>query len=202
MKRRDFLKRATLTTAGSFVAPYILPSGRLFAPTGNQLAPHVVLVMFAGGLRNQETVDQLYLTQSQYQWNPDPSINVPGNIMYNMLDGAAPTTKRVYGTGPGGNTPISPILGTTLQSQGVLFKEVEAINPGHYGGSVGFLIPLDKDWLYMLDIKGTYLRGSRSSYYSKLSDVEVMEDSIEAFELQESVVDMLGISVGVLIFIE
>ena len=29
-----------------------------------------------------------------------------------------------------------------------------------------------------------------------------MEDSIEAFELQESVVDMIGISVGVLIFIE
>ncbi len=71
-----------------------------------------------------------------------------------------------------------------------------------YGGSVGFLIPLDKDWLYMLDIKGTYLRGSRSSYYSKLSNVAVMEDSIEAFELQESVVDMIGISVGVLIFIE
>lgn len=139
MKRRDFLKKATLTTAGSFAAPYILPSGRLFAPTGTQLAPHVVLIMFAGGLRNQETVDQLYLTQSQYQWNPDPSINVPGNIMYNMLDGTAPATKRVYGTGPGGNTPIPQILGTTLQSQGVLFKEVEAIAAGHYGGSVGLL---------------------------------------------------------------
>ena len=71
-----------------------------------------------------------------------------------------------------------------------------------YGGTVGLLIPLDKKWLYMLDIKGTYLRGSRSSYYSKLSDVEVMEDSIEAFELQESVVDMIGLSIGVLIFIE
>ncbi|MEN8927899.1 MAG: twin-arginine translocation signal domain-containing protein, partial [Flavobacteriales bacterium] len=81
MKRREFLKKATLTTAGAFVAPYILPSGRLFAPTGSQIAPHVVLVMYAGGIRNQETVDQMYLTQSQYSWNPDPSINVPGNIM-------------------------------------------------------------------------------------------------------------------------
>ncbi|MFK7980912.1 MAG: hypothetical protein AB8G86_13085, partial [Saprospiraceae bacterium] len=71
-----------------------------------------------------------------------------------------------------------------------------------YGGAVGFLIPLDKDWKAMLDIKGTYLRGSRSSYYSKLSGVDVMEDSIEAFELEESVVDMMGISVGVLFFIE
>lgn len=139
MKRRDFIKKASLTTAGVFAAPYILPSGRLFAPTGTQLAPHVVLVMFAGGLRNQETVDQLYLTQSQYQWNPDPSINVAGNIMYNMLDGAAPASKTVYGTGVAGNTPIPKILGTTLQSQGVLFKEVQALNPGHYGGSIGLL---------------------------------------------------------------
>lgn len=71
-----------------------------------------------------------------------------------------------------------------------------------YGGSVGFLIPLDKDWFTMLNLKGTYLRGSRSSYYSKLSNIEVLEDSIEAFELQESVIDMIGISIGVLFFIE
>ena len=72
-----------------------------------------------------------------------------------------------------------------------------------YGGLVGFLIPLDKNWHYMLDLKGTYLRGSRSSYYSKLAtDVNIVEDSIEAFELQESVVDMIGLSIGVLIFIE
>lgn len=139
MKRRDFIKKATLTTAGTFVAPYILPSGRLFAPTGSQIAPHVVLVMFAGGIRNQETVDKLYLTDSQYQWNPDPSINVSGNIMYNMLSGAAPTSKIVYGTGTAGNTPIPKILSTTLQDQGVLFKEVQALNPGHYGGSIGLI---------------------------------------------------------------
>ncbi len=139
MKRRDFIKKAGLVTAGTFAAPYILPSGRLFAPTGSQIAPHVVLVMFAGGIRNQESVDQLYLTQSQYSWNPDPSINIPGNILYNMLSGPAPTSKIVYGTGVAGNTPIPQILGTTLQDQGVLFKEVQALAPGHYGGSVGLL---------------------------------------------------------------
>ncbi|MEN8929152.1 MAG: hypothetical protein ABF240_09815, partial [Flavobacteriales bacterium] len=88
---------------------------------------------------NQETVDQMYLTQSQYSWNPDPSINVPGNIMPNMLAGAAPASKVVYGTGPGGNNPIAPILSTPLQSQGVLFKEVNAVAAGHYGGSIALL---------------------------------------------------------------
>ena len=82
MKRRDFLKKATLTSAGAFVAPYILPSGRLFAPTGTQIAPHVVLIMYAGGIRNQETVDQLYLQQSQFTHNPTPTLNVTGNIIF------------------------------------------------------------------------------------------------------------------------
>ena len=139
MKRREFLKKATLTSAGAFVAPYILPSGRLFAPTGSQIAPHVVLIMFAGGIRNQETVDQLYLKQSQFTWDPDPSINVTGNIMPNMLAGASPATKVVYGTGTSGNNKIPAILSTPLQTQGVLFKEVNAIAAGHYGGSIGLL---------------------------------------------------------------
>jgi len=139
MKRREFIKKATLTSAGAMIAPYILPSGRLFAPSGTQIAPHVVLVMYAGGLRNQETVDQLYLSQSQYTWNPTPSLNVTGNIMPNMLSGAAPTSKVVYGVGTSGNTPISPILSTPIQSQGVLFKEVNAIAAGHYGGSIALL---------------------------------------------------------------
>jgi len=140
MKRRDFLKRATLTSAGAIVAPYILPSGRLFAPTGTQIAPHVVLVMFAGSTRNQESVDQLYLQHSQFRNFPTiPTLNVTGNIMPNMLSGPAPTSKVVYGTGPGGNTPTPPALTTSLQGQGVLFKEVSAIALGHYGGSLALL---------------------------------------------------------------
>ncbi|MGB0424781.1 MAG: twin-arginine translocation signal domain-containing protein, partial [Flavobacteriales bacterium] len=48
MKRRDFIKKAGLTTAGAIGLPYILPSGRLFAASGRQMSQHVVLVMFAG----------------------------------------------------------------------------------------------------------------------------------------------------------
>ncbi len=128
MKRRDFLKRAGLTAAGAVAAPYILPSGRLFAASGRQMAGHVVMVMFAGGVRQQESVLQRYLEGSQQN---DP---YAGNIMYNMLTGDAPTQKIVYGTGQGGLSPIPQILGNTLQQQGTLFPEVSALSAGHYGG--------------------------------------------------------------------
>ncbi|MCB0760707.1 MAG: hypothetical protein KDC12_04220 [Flavobacteriales bacterium] len=128
MKRRTFIKRAGLTAAGGLVAPYILPSGRLFAPTGAQLAGHVVVVMFAGGVRQQEAVGMRYLDDSQVG---DP---YPGNIMYNFLNGDPPEQKIVYGTGLGGVDPIPQLLGSTLQSQGTLFKEVHALSAGHYGG--------------------------------------------------------------------
>jgi len=65
MKRRGFIKKAAAATTGAIIAPYILPSGRLFAATGAQLAQHVVMVMFAGGVRQQESVEQTYLDQSQ-----------------------------------------------------------------------------------------------------------------------------------------
>ncbi|MFZ9846995.1 MAG: twin-arginine translocation signal domain-containing protein, partial [Flavobacteriales bacterium] len=52
MQRRDFIKKAAIATAGAMVLPYILPSGRLFAATDNRKVNHVVLVLFAGGLRN------------------------------------------------------------------------------------------------------------------------------------------------------
>jgi hypothetical protein len=129
MKRRGFIKKAAAATAGAFVAPYILPSGRLFAATGAQLAEHVVMVMFAGGVRQQESVEQTYLAQSQ-------GIPIEGNIMYNMLDGTAPTQKIVYGTDGSlaGDTPIPQILSSTIQQQGTLFKEVRSSHAGHYGG--------------------------------------------------------------------
>lgn len=128
MERRSFIKKAGLAAAGSVAAPYILPSGRLFAASGRQLSAHVVLVMFAGGVRQQESVLQRYLDDSQEN---DP---YPGNIMYNMLSGEAPTQKIVYGTGQGGLTPIPQILPTTLQQQGTLFPEVSALSAGHFGG--------------------------------------------------------------------
>ena len=94
-----------MAAAGAIAAPYILPSGRLFAATGSQLAKHVVFVLFAGGVRQDEAVMQRYLSTSQ-------GLNIEGNIMYNMLEGPAPTQKIVYGRDGNlaGDTPISPIL--------------------------------------------------------------------------------------------
>jgi hypothetical protein len=129
MKRRDFIRSATAAAAGAFVFPYILPSGRLFARSNDKLADHVVLVLFAGGVRQQESVLQGYLEMSQNE-------AIPGNIMYNLLNGAAPTAKIVYGTDGSlqGEIPIPKILGQTLQSQGTLFREMRASSVGHYGG--------------------------------------------------------------------
>ena len=128
MKRRKFIKRTALGAAAISV-PFILPSGRLFASTGSRMADHVVFVAFAGGVRQQESVLQRYLDDSQ-------SYPSAGNIMYNMLDGLAPTDKIVYGTDNivQGDTPIPKILSQTLQQSGTLFKEVNASTVGHYAG--------------------------------------------------------------------
>lgn len=128
MKRREFIAKTGLAAAAGIAAPYILPSGRLFAASGRQMAGHVVLVMFAGGVRQQESVLQRYLEGSQQN---DP---YAGNIMYNMLTGSAPVQKIVYGTGPGGLSPIPQLLNTSLQQQGTLFREVSALSAGHFGG--------------------------------------------------------------------
>jgi hypothetical protein len=52
MKRSEFLKTLGLAAAGAVAAPYILPSGRLFASTGARRVNHVVVCLFAGGVRN------------------------------------------------------------------------------------------------------------------------------------------------------
>lgn len=146
MKRRDFLKKTGLVAAGAFAAPYILPTGRLFASTGGiPMANHVVLVMFAGGVRHQEAIGQGYLEGSQYMYasdyhptNPGPiaqELHVSGNIMNNMLEGSAPTQKIIYGSSASSYlTPLAPILSQTIQKQGMLFKEMKSSNAGHYGG--------------------------------------------------------------------
>jgi len=87
MKRRNFLKKAGLAAAGITGVPYILPTGRLFAATGSRVVNHVVYVLFAGGIRNQESVGQQYL-MNQNSALPE------GNVMNNMLTGAAPSRRR------------------------------------------------------------------------------------------------------------
>lgn len=127
MKRREFVKKAATITAGTIVMPYILPTGRLFAKTNAPLAEHVVYVIFGGGLRQQDSILQRYLDDSQ-------DFPAEGNILYNMLDGAPPTSKIAYGVGVGGTSPIPKILSKTLQKQGTIFAEMRAISGGHYGG--------------------------------------------------------------------
>jgi hypothetical protein len=129
MKRRKFIKRAGLAAAASAAFPYIIPSGRAFARTNSRMANHVVLVMFAGGVRQQESVLQRYLDDAQ----DFPS---EGNIMYNMFDGAAPTIKIAYGTHGdwNGSDPIPQILGSTIEAQGTTFRELRSSSPGHYAG--------------------------------------------------------------------
>lgn len=138
MKRRNFVKNIGLAAAGSIVVPYILPSGRLFAKTGSRQAKHVVFVMFGGGLRNQESVQQRYLADSQNQYHID-NLDIEGNIMPNLFVGDAPDSKVVYGEGIKGEIIQPPILSTPLAQQGTLFRETKSFTASHYAGFVSLL---------------------------------------------------------------
>jgi len=122
MKRRSFLKKTALATAASFIAPYILPSGRLFASTGSRVVNHVVFVLFAGGVRNQESVGQQFVSAQT-------GFSTSGNLMNNMLSGAAPSSNFLF-------TPWAPVLSTPLATQGCLFPEMQYTTgpTGHYNG--------------------------------------------------------------------
>jgi hypothetical protein len=115
MKRRDFIRKAGLTASAAFAAPYILPSGRLFAASGNRKADHVVVCLFAGGVRSLESHK---FANGEY-----------GNTMPYTFSG---NTTDLDGMN------IGSILGTptgqTLQEQSTLFKEFRLANgpTGHY----------------------------------------------------------------------
>lgn len=115
MNRRKFIRNTALTAASAFVAPYILPSGRLFAATGTRLANHVVFCLFAGGVRNLESVQM-----------------AEGNLLKNMLSGSAPISPDIAP----GIQALPMISGSPLQQQGTLFKEFRYNQgpTGHYNG--------------------------------------------------------------------
>ncbi len=142
MKRRKFIKKAGIAVAGTSAFPYILPSGLLSAKTTAGYAEHVVFVLFAGGVRHQESVGKRYLADSQNAFAED-DLDVEGNIMYNMLDGEAPDRKIAYGTTIDGQTeggqPIPRILGQTLQQQGTLFQEARSSTTSHFAGASALL---------------------------------------------------------------
>lgn len=115
MKRRDFLKKSALATAGVFATPYILPSGRLFAATGLRKVNHVVFCLYAGGVRNLESVHMN-----------------DGNLMRNMFNGAGSISSDIAG----GMESLPAPLSTPLQNYGTLFKEFRYSSgpTGHYNG--------------------------------------------------------------------
>ncbi len=115
MKRKQFIKNAALTAAGGIVMPYILPSGRLFAATGSRRANHVVFCLFAGGVRNLESIHK-----------------AEGNMMRNTLNG----TEAISADIAPGIVQLPTIASTPLQNNGTLFKEFRyASGPtGHYNG--------------------------------------------------------------------
>ncbi len=116
MRRRDFLKKTLTAAAGAVTLPYILPSGRLFAATGARKANHVVFCMFAGGVRNFESVQK-----------------AEGNLLRTMLNGTEPITSDIAAAmEPLPNSPFAQ----PLQNYGTLYKEFRySTGPtGHYNG--------------------------------------------------------------------
>jgi hypothetical protein len=112
MDRRKFLKTSLLGAAGAVLSPYILPSGSLFAATNSRLVNHVVFCLFAGGIRNIESVHQ-----------------AQGNLMPAMLRGTPSSLTGLV------TLPASP-LSQPLQNYGTLFEEFRyAAGPtGHING--------------------------------------------------------------------
>ncbi len=118
MNRRKFIHRAALTSVGAMGIPYILPSGRLFAATGNRKANHVVFCLFAGGVRNLEAVHKN-----------------DGNLMPNMLKGSEAISSDISGS-----LKVLPtgLLPNPLQTYGTLYKEFRFDNgpTGHVNGHI------------------------------------------------------------------
>lgn len=126
MKRKTFIKSAALTAAGSMVVPYILPSGRLFAATGARKANHVVFCMFAGGVRNIESVQK-----------------ADGNLMTNTLNGSESISSDIAP----GMTTLPQLATTRLQNLGTLYQRMRyRTGPtGHYNGHTTALTGKDTD---------------------------------------------------------
>ncbi len=105
-----------MATAGAFALPYVLPGGTLFAPTGARKANHVVFCLFAGGIRNRESIHKN-----------------EGNLMSSMLNGSETISSDISGSMSAlGSSPLS----SPLQNFGTLFKEFRYNQgpTGHFNG--------------------------------------------------------------------
>lgn len=115
MKRRDFIRNTALTAAGVIGMPYILPTGRLFAASGSRKVNHVVFCLFAGGIRNLESVQK-----------------AEGNLMKGLLNGNESISPDIAASIAG----LPGTIGGALQNYGTLFKNFryQSGPSGHYNG--------------------------------------------------------------------
>ncbi|MFN4233764.1 MAG: twin-arginine translocation signal domain-containing protein [Bacteroidia bacterium] len=114
MNRRKFIKNTGVAAAAAVTIPYILPSGRLFAATGNRKVNHVVLCLFAGGVRNLESMQK-----------------AEGNLLRNILPGSEAISPDIAGS-----MFLLPSPGTPLLNYGTLYKQFRYnVGPtGHFNG--------------------------------------------------------------------
>lgn len=114
-----------LASSALCALPTILPSGRLFAQTGNAKIKRVVYVMYAGGVRHMDSVGMGFLEGSQ-------SISgANGNVMEHIFSGSAPSdTMGVY------ERWALPSDWKPIQESGVLFNDIKLKEtpPGHQHG--------------------------------------------------------------------
>mgnify|MGYP001099846300 CR=1 FL=1 len=167
MKRRDFIKKAGLASAAAFVAPYILPSGRLFARTGTRKVNHVVFCLFAGGIRNIESVNQ-----------------GESNLMVNMLnDVSGGFTPQ---TGIDQVLPVSPIGSSRLQDFGTLYKEFrfKEGSTGHYSGHVTAMTGRYHD--SSLNLRANPPYPTIFEYYRKHNGANITEDATKSWWISDS----------------
>ncbi len=116
INRRDFIRKSAVATLGAFAAPYLLPGGRIFASSGLRKVNHVVFLLFAGGVRNLESVE----------FND-------GNLMPNMLSGGGSVSPDIL---PAMEFLPSGPLSQPLQNFGTLFRNFRYKEgpTGHYNG--------------------------------------------------------------------
>lgn len=147
--RRNFIRRTALAAGAVVAAPYILPSGRLFAATGNRIANHVVFCLFAGGVRNIESVKQ-----------------ERGNLLPGLLNGSPNVDPLIAA----GLDPLPAIPGASLQSMGTLYREFRyAQGPtGHFNGHSTAIT--GNYTLFDLNIKESPRMPTVFEYYRKHTD--------------------------------
>ena len=150
MNRRSFIKKSALTAMGSIGLPYILPTGRLFAATGARKVNHVVFCLFAGGVRNLESVHQN-----------------DGNLMPRMLKGNGAISSDIAGSLT--TLPTSP-LSNPLQTYGTLYKELRFDNgpTGHINGHITAITGQNTD--NTLDLRSRTQYPTIFELYRKHSD--------------------------------